>query len=75
MQGNNSWEKVMREENTSTSLPVITIGNADRLLNEKNYFNLCVDSLLEIVIYLDNYRGSMRLFIPSRKAIALPSLT
>lgn len=64
MEGQNSLEKVMREENTSTSLPVITIGNADRLLNDKNYLNLCVDSLLEIVMYIDDYRGSMRLFIP-----------
>ncbi len=32
MKGKNSLEQVMREENTSTSLPVVTIGDAARVL-------------------------------------------
>jgi len=32
MEGKDSLEQVLREENTSESLPVITVSNADRLL-------------------------------------------
>jgi hypothetical protein len=64
MKGKNSLEQVMREENTSTSLPVITIGDADRVLTDPDYRNRCVDRLIEIIFDIDDYRGTMRLFIP-----------
>ncbi|EGJ32764.1 MULTISPECIES: hypothetical protein [Moorena] len=64
MNGKNSLEKVMREENTSTSLPVVTIGDSDRVLSDPDYRNRCVDRLIEIIFDIDDYRGSMRLFIP-----------
>jgi uncharacterized protein with PIN domain len=64
MKGKNSLEQVMREENTSTSLPVVTIGDANRVLIDSNYRNRCVDRLIEIVFDIDDYRGSRRLFIP-----------
>jgi hypothetical protein len=57
MKGKDSLEQVMREENKSTSLPVITIGDSD-------YRNRCVDRLIEIALDIDEYRGAMRLFIP-----------
>ncbi len=52
------------EENTAISLPVITIGNADRLLHDSEYQERCVERLIEIVLNIDDYRGSMRIFIP-----------
>jgi hypothetical protein len=64
MKGKNSFEQVMREENTPTSLPVITIGDADRILSDPDYRNRCVDRLIEIVFDIDDYKGTMRLFIP-----------
>lgn len=64
MKGKNSLEQVMREENSPNSLPVITIGNADRLLNDSEYRELCAERLIEIILALENYRGSMRIFIP-----------
>jgi hypothetical protein len=64
MKGENSLEQVMREEITPTSLPVITIGNADRLLNEPEYRERCATRLVEIVLDLDAYRGVSRIFIP-----------
>jgi hypothetical protein len=64
MKGKNSLEQVMREENSATSLPVITIGDADRVLSDPDYRNRCVDRLIEIVFDIDDYRGTMRLFIP-----------
>jgi hypothetical protein len=54
----------MREENTSTSLPVVTIGYADRVMTDPDYRNRCVDRLIEIIFDIDDYRGSRRLFIP-----------
>jgi len=64
MKGKNSLEQVMRQESTSTSLPVVTIGNADRLLNDPEYRGRCVESLVEIVLGIDGYRGARRVFIP-----------
>lgn len=64
MKGNNSLEQVMREKITPASLPVITIGNADRLLNNPEYRELCTTRLIEIVLDIDSYRGVSRLFIP-----------
>lgn len=63
MKGEDSLELVMREENTLTSLPVITIANVDRL-EEADYRERCANSLIEIVLDIDNYRGTMRVFIP-----------
>ncbi len=64
MKGKDSLEQVMREENTSESLPVITVGNADRLLNDSEYRGRCVESLIEIVLDIDTYLGARRIFIP-----------
>ncbi len=64
MKDEDSLEQVMREESTSNSLPVVTIGNADRVLNDSSYRERCVDRLVEIVIYIGNYIGARRVFIP-----------
>jgi hypothetical protein len=64
MKGKNSLEQVLREENTDTSLPVITLGDADRFLQDSGYREGCVNRFLEIVLYLENYMGAGRLFIP-----------
>lgn len=64
MKGEDSLEQVMREENTINSLPVLTIGNADRILNDLVYRNLCIERLVDIVLDIDDYRGAMRIFIP-----------
>ncbi len=64
MKGKNSLEQVMRDEITSASLPVITIGDADRLLNDPEYRERCATRLVEIVLDIDSYKGVSRLFIP-----------
>ena len=63
MKGKDSLEQVMREENRSTSFPIITIGDLARL-DESEYRERCVDCLIEIVLELENYMGVGRLFIP-----------
>lgn len=64
MKGKDSLEQVMREESTPNSLPVFTIANADRLLNDVDYRGRCVESLIEITLDIDSYRGARRIFIP-----------
>jgi hypothetical protein len=64
MKDEDSLEQVMREENTPNSFPVVTIGNADRVLNDSIYRERCVDRLIEIAIYIGNYMGARRVFIP-----------
>jgi len=64
MKGKDSLEQVMREENTSASLPVITVGNIDRLLAEPEYRDRCVNRLVDIIVDIEDYRGARRIFIP-----------
>ena len=64
MKGRDSLEQVLREENTPNSLPVATIGDADRVLTDPDYRDLCVNRFLELALYIDNYLGSRRIFIP-----------
>ncbi|MEO0374935.1 MAG: ACP S-malonyltransferase [Cyanobacteria bacterium P01_A01_bin.17] len=61
--GKDSLEQTIREERTSTSLPVITIGNLDRLV-EREYREQCSLRLADIVLSIENYLGVSRLFIP-----------
>lgn len=64
MKDEDSLEQVIREENTQNSLPVVTIGNADRVLNDSIYREQCVDRIVEIAMYTVNYMGARRVFIP-----------
>ena len=63
MKGDDSLERVMREENTADSFPVLTIADIDRL-DEFNCRERCVERLVEIVLDVDNYMGAGGLFIP-----------
>ncbi len=57
-------DRVMREENTPTSLPVITIGNIYRLLAEPGYRDRCANRLVDIIVDIEEYRGVRRIFVP-----------
>lgn len=61
--GDDSLEQTIRDENTPTALPVITVGDADRLV-ERIYREACASRLLEIVLYPENYLGTGRQYIP-----------
>jgi Domain of unknown function (DUF5615) len=63
MKGKDSLEQVMREENTTDSFPVVTIGDLERF-DEFRYREQCVDRLIEIVLDIENFMGVGRLFIP-----------
>lgn len=58
-----SLERTIREENTPTSLPVITVANAQRL-DERDYRDRCALRLVEILVDVEHYLGAGRLYIP-----------
>ena len=63
MDGTDSLEQTIRDEATSSSLPVLTIGKVGRF-DEKDYRERCINRLLEIVIDFEGYMGTGRLYIP-----------
>lgn len=63
MRESGSLEQTIREENKNDSLPVLTIGSPDRM-DDKGYRDACAVRLVEIVVDLENYRGTGRLYIP-----------
>lgn len=63
MEGSESLEQTIRERNHALVLPVITVGNIDRLV-EYDYRQRCATRLADIGLYLDDYVGAGRLFIP-----------
>lgn len=63
MDGEDSLEQTIRDENRSNSLPVITIADVGRMI-EKTYREQCATRLAEIVFTLDDWLGAGRLYIP-----------
>lgn len=63
MRDADALEQILREENSSSSLPVLTIGNVNRIV-EKTYRERCAARLLEIALDLESYLGTGRIFIP-----------
>ncbi len=50
MKGEDSLEQTIREENTPLSLPVLNIGNVDRIINEREYRERCATRIAEIIL-------------------------
>lgn len=63
-EGPDSLEQTLRDELTLTSLPVLTISNADRFLASRAYRERCANRVAEIAEDLERFRGVPRLFIP-----------
>jgi Domain of unknown function (DUF5615) len=64
MKGEESLEQVLREENTAESLPVVTIGDAKRLLADRTYRNLAANRIIEITLDIETWMGTGRVFVP-----------
>ena len=64
MKGRDSLAQTLREENQATLLPVVTIGDVERIRNEREYRERCVSRLVEILLDVETYLGTGRLFIP-----------
>jgi hypothetical protein len=61
--GEDSLEQTIRNENTPTALPVITISVVDRL-EERLYREQCAERLAEIILDIENNLGVGRIYIP-----------
>ncbi len=62
--GPDSLEATLREHNTATSLPVITLADAEAVRHSRAYADQVVESLLAYLIQIDNCRGTGRLYVP-----------
>ena len=58
-----SLQATMRRENTPESLPIVTVSDKDALI-QTDYRQRVAQSLAEIIIYLENYLGTGRIFVP-----------
>ena len=63
MKGEDSLEQAIREDNTPTALPVVTIGRIDHI-RERSYRERCAVRLVEIGLDIEKYLGTGRIFIP-----------
>ena len=63
MKGDDSLEQIIRENNKSSSFPVVTISNKERL-DERTYRERCAIRLIETLIDVENYMGVGRIYIP-----------
>lgn len=61
--GPDSLQQTIEEESTSLSLPVVTVGDADRI-DERAYRRRCAERLVDIVLGWESFRGSGRIYIP-----------
>jgi hypothetical protein len=62
--GPESLEAVIRSENHADSLPVVTIGDAERVLRDRLYAERVAERLLEYLMRIDEVRGVGRLYVP-----------
>jgi len=63
MDDEDSLEQTIRDENSITSLPVLTVGNVRRF-PDRSYREQCAAQLLEIVMDIERHLGRGRVFIP-----------
>jgi len=59
-----SLETTIRSHGNARSLPVFTLADANRVLNERSYAELVADRLLEYLFDIENLRGVGRLYLP-----------
>jgi hypothetical protein len=62
--GPEALEAVIEQNNTPTSLPVLTIGSPPRVLSSREYAERVATRLLEVLLDVEQYRGTGRLYLP-----------
>ena len=62
--GPDSLEATIRESNTLQCLPVLTLSHAKRISQSGAYAEQAAERLLEILIDIDNMRGTGRIWLP-----------
>jgi hypothetical protein len=59
-----SLELVIRIENKADSLPVVTLANSERVLNDRIYAEKTAEKLLDYLTRIDDFRGTGRIYVP-----------
>jgi hypothetical protein len=59
-----SLEATIRREGSTTSLPVFTLPDPDRVYTSHEFLDRVVSKLLGFILDADNIRGTGRLFVP-----------
>jgi hypothetical protein len=59
-----SLESTIRTHCTPESLPVFTLADANRVLDERSYAELVADRLLEYLYDIEHLKGTGRLYLP-----------
>ena len=62
--GEDSLEATIERRCTDHSLPVVTIGDPDRLMRDREYAARTAAQLFEYLLELENLRGTGRLYVP-----------
>jgi hypothetical protein len=62
--GPEALEAVIARENTPTSLPVLTLSAPPQVFRSRAYAHRVVTRLLEVLLDLEQYRGTGRLYLP-----------
>lgn len=62
--GEDSLELTIRRLYAPDILPILTIGDLNRIFYDRDYCEQCAESLAEIVLDLDTLRGVTRLYLP-----------
>jgi hypothetical protein len=62
--GQDSLEAVIRDENQPDSLPVITIADTERVLQDWAYAEQVAERVLDYLMRIDEVRGTGRLYVP-----------
>lgn len=62
--GPDSLESTIRACNTPQSLPVFTIGDVDRTLNDRDYSTAVIWTLIDYLLRIDGVLGTGRLYLP-----------
>ena len=62
--GPEALEAVIERSNPPTSLPVLTIGAPPRVLSSRAYAERVATRLLEVLLDVEQYRGTGRLYLP-----------
>lgn len=63
-EGPESLEATIQIANTPESLPVLTIGEPQRILSSRAYAQRVAERLVEYLIDVENLRGTGRLYLP-----------
>ncbi len=63
-EGHDSLEMAINELGTSSSLPVVTIGDPDRLMRDRDYAERAAGQLMQYLLDIDKLRGTGRLYVP-----------